>query len=172
VALPLRIVRWAYCTNPRRTACLLGRLDQGAGYLAGRRSLRLFAIIHRRDLLVTIRPLSSRRDAFDSRWHWNVEERNHRFSAQDESQDTLARRIAEAVRRATGADFAVAGRIANLGETPVTGGVTRAADLAPLFYGHKIDLLEMSGAELLEAQNRLTKKSDNSRSRRNISTWI
>jgi hypothetical protein len=103
--------------------------------------------------------------SFDSRWCWNDgREKSPILSAQDELHAALARRIAAAVSRATGADFAVAGRIQNLGEVPVTGGVTRAADLAPLFYGHRIDLLEMSGADLLEAQNRLAKKSDNSRS--------
>ena len=102
--------------------------------------------------------------SFDSRWHWNTgREKSPILSAQVESQTALARRIAAAVSRTTGADFAVAGRIPNLGAAPVTPGVTRVADLAPLFYGHKIDVLEMSGADLLEAQNRLAKISESSR---------
>ena len=102
--------------------------------------------------------------SFDSRWRWNTaREKSPILSAQDESHAALARRIAAAVSRATGADFAVAGRIPNLGAVPVTPGVTRVADLTPLFYGHKIDLLEMSGADLLEAQNRLAKISESSR---------
>jgi len=102
--------------------------------------------------------------SFDSRWRWNTgREKSPILSAQDESYAALARRIAAAVSRATGSDFAVAGRIPNLGAVPVTPGVTRAADLAPLFYGHKIDLLDMSGADLLEAQNRLAKISESSR---------
>jgi predicted esterase len=106
--------------------------------------------------------------SFDSRWRWNTgREKSPILSAQDESQAAIVRRIAEAVRRATGADFAVAGRIPNLGEAPVTPGVTRVADITPLFYGHRIDLLEMSGADLLEAQNRLAKKMpENSRNNR------
>jgi hypothetical protein len=102
--------------------------------------------------------------SFDSRWRWNTgREKSPILSAQVESHAALARRIATAVSRATGSDFAVAGRIPNLGTAPVTPGVTRVADLAPLFYGHKIDLLEMSGADLLEAQNRLTKLPEDSR---------
>jgi hypothetical protein len=104
--------------------------------------------------------------SFDSRWRWNTgREKSPILSAQDESHAALARRIAAAVGRATGADFAVAGHIANLGEVPVTAGVTRVADITPLFYGHKIDLLEMSGADILEAQNRLTKTQESSRNR-------
>jgi hypothetical protein len=102
--------------------------------------------------------------SFDSRWRWNTgREKSPILSAQDESHAALARRIAAAVSRATGSDFAVAGRIPNLGAVPVTPGVTRVADLAPLFYGHKIDLLEMSGVDLLEVQNRLAKISESSR---------
>jgi predicted esterase len=104
--------------------------------------------------------------SFDSRWRWNTgREKSPILSAQDESHTALARRIAAAVCRATGADFAVAGHIPNLGESPVSGGVTRVADITPLFYGHKIDMLEMSGAELLEAQNRLSKKPEDSNDR-------
>jgi len=102
--------------------------------------------------------------SFDSRWRWNTGgEKSPILSAQVESHAELAHRIAAAVSRATGADFAVAGRIPNLGAVPVTPGVTRAADLALLFYGHKIDLVEISGADLLEAQNRLAKLPEDSR---------
>jgi hypothetical protein len=102
--------------------------------------------------------------SFDSRWRWNTgREKSPILSAQGEPHAALARRIAAAGSRATGADFAVAGRIRDLGEAPVTPGVTRVADITPLFYGHRIDLLEMSGADLLEAQNRLAKLPENSR---------
>jgi len=102
--------------------------------------------------------------SFDSRWRWNTgREKSPILSAQDEPHPALARRIAAAVSRATGADFAIAGRIPNLGSIPVTAGVTRVADITPLFYGHKIDLLEMSGADILEAQNRMAKTQENSK---------
>jgi hypothetical protein len=101
--------------------------------------------------------------SFDSRWQWNDgREKSPILSAQSESHAALARRIAAAVSRATGADFAVAGHIANLGSIPMTASVTRAADITPLFYGHKIDIVEMSGAELMEAQSRLAKTPENS----------
>jgi hypothetical protein len=107
--------------------------------------------------------------SFDSRWRWNTwREKSPILSAQEESHDALAGRIAAAVGRATGADFTVAGRVVNLGEAPVTAGVTRVEDITPLFYGHRIDLVEMSGAEILEAQNRLAKTQENPRNRISI----
>lgn len=82
------------------------------------------------------------------------------LSLQPEAHPALAHRIAEAVRRATGADFAIAGRVPNLGDQPVTPEVTRVADLAPLFYGHTVDMIEMTGAEVLEAQARMAEASE------------
>jgi hypothetical protein len=101
--------------------------------------------------------------SFDSRWRWLPgREKSPVLAAQPEAHLALARRIAEAVRRATGADFAIAGRVPNLGPAPVATGVTRVADLSPLFYGHTIDLLEMTGAELLTAQRAMeTAAEDN-----------
>ncbi|HLP00418.1 MAG TPA: hypothetical protein VK163_00230 [Opitutaceae bacterium] len=106
------------------------------------------------DLLVThstgLQLVATR--SFDSRWRWlAVRETSPVITTQPETQAALGRRIAEAVRRATGADFAIAGHLPNLGSVPVAPGVTRVADLAPLFYGHTVDMFEMSGAELLAA---------------------
>jgi hypothetical protein len=99
--------------------------------------------------------------SFDSRWHWNDgREKSPVLSDQNESHTALAIRIAAAVRRAAGADFAIAGSIPNLGSIPVTAGVTRVSDITPLFYGHKIDLLEMSGTDLLKVQSRRAKSQD------------
>ncbi len=110
------------------------------------------------DLLVTHaaeRQLVAAR-SFDSRWRWlGGREISPVVSPETEDHPVLARRIAEAVRRATGADFAVAGRVPQLGAAPVLPGVTRVADLAPLFYGHTIDVLELTGAEVLAAQARM-----------------
>jgi hypothetical protein len=155
---PQRLVFWVAST-------------EAAGYRAGATVPALVSpLFIGADLLVTHsteQQLVATR-SFDSRWHWNTErEKSPILSAQGESHAALARRIAAAVRRATGADFAVAGQIPNLGEAPVTPGVTRVADITPLFYGHNIDVLEMSGADLLEAQNRLVKKMpENSRNNR------
>jgi len=107
------------------------------------------------DLLVTHateRQLVATR-SFDSRWRWlGGRENSPVLAPQPEAHPALAHRIAEAVRRATGADFAIAGRVPQLGAAPVLPGETRVADLAPLFYGHTIDVLEMTGAEVLAAQ--------------------
>ncbi len=94
--------------------------------------------------------------SFDSRWRW-LENRADSpvLAASATDHAALAGRMAEAVRRATGADFAVAGRIQQLGAAPITPGVTRAVDLETLFYAHRIDVLELTGAELLAAQEQL-----------------
>jgi hypothetical protein len=169
---PQRLVFWVAST-------------EAAGYRAGAMVPALASpLFIGADMLVTHsteRQLIATR-SFDSRWRWNTgREKSPILSAQGESSPVtfpeagnttpgsslrfdvaLARRIAAAVSRSTGADFAVAGRIPNLGAVPVTPGVTRVADITPLFYGHKIDLLEMSGADLLEAQNRLAKTPEDS----------
>ncbi len=110
------------------------------------------------DLLVTHateRQLVAAR-SFDSRWRWlGGREISPVVSPEAEEHSVLAWRIAEAVRRATGADFAVAGRVPQLGSAPVLPGETRVADLAPLFYGHTIDMLEMTGAEVRAVQARM-----------------
>ncbi|MFT3829929.1 MAG: hypothetical protein QM691_09525 [Opitutaceae bacterium] len=121
------------------------------------------------DLLVThstgLQLVATR--SFDSRWRWVAgREASPVVATQPESQVVLGRRIADAVRRATGADFAVAGHLPNLGGVPVAPGVTRVADLASLFYGHSIDLFEMSGAELLTAQ-RATETASEA-----LDTWV
>lgn len=94
--------------------------------------------------------------SFDSRWRWLAgRESSPVLAPQPEPHPALAHRIAEAVRRATGADFAFAGRVPQLGVVPVLPGETRVADLASLYYGHTIDVLELTGAEILAAQARL-----------------
>lgn len=91
--------------------------------------------------------------SFDSRWRWGTgREQSAVVAPQSESHGALCRRIAEAVRVATGTDFAVAGRVPNLGAEPITAGITRAADLEALYYGHTVDVLELSAAELVQAQ--------------------
>lgn len=110
------------------------------------------------DLLITHsteRTLVAAR-SFGSRWQWlRSREASPFVTAAAETHAALGRRIAAAVCRATGADFAVAGRLPELGEQPVLPGVTRVADLASLLYGHTVDMLEFSGAELLAAQEKL-----------------
>ena len=106
------------------------------------------------DLLVThstgLQLVATR--SLDSRWRWIAgRETSPVVTAEPVTQAALGRRIAEAVRRATGADFAVAGHLPSLGGVPVAPGVTRVADIASMYYGHTIDLFEFSGAELLTA---------------------
>ena len=143
---PQRLVFWVASNVP-------------AGYAAGATVPALASpLFIGADLLVTHateRTLVATR-SFDSRWRWAPgRETSPVVTSTAESHAALGRRIAEAVRRATAADFAIAGRLPKLGEQPVQPGVTRTADLASLFYGHTVDLLEMSGTELLRANERL-----------------
>lgn len=150
---PQRLVFWVASTEP-------------AGYAAGATVPALASpLFIGADLLVTHateRSLVATR-CFDSRWRW-VPGRDSSpvVAAVAETHAALSRRIAEAVRRATGADFAIAGRLAELGEQPVLPGVTRVADLSSLLYGHTIDMLEMSGAELLAANDALATQAPTS----------
>ncbi len=143
---PERLVFWVAST-------------EAAGYRAEATVSRLGApLFIGADLLVTHAeaPQLVATRSFDSRWRWTGErEQSPLVCAQPEPQEALGRRIAEAVRRATGADFAVAGSLPNCPEIVASPGQTRVADLASLFYGHTVDLVELTGAELRLAQTRM-----------------
>ena len=94
--------------------------------------------------------------SFDSLWRWTPgRENSPLIPARLAAHEDLARAIAETTRRATGADFAIAHRLAPLGNLAITAGLTRVADLTPLFYHHGIDVIEVTGAELLAAAPKL-----------------
>ncbi|MBK8477424.1 MAG: hypothetical protein IPL39_14320 [Opitutaceae bacterium] len=154
---PQRLIFWVAST-------------EAAGYAAGATVPALASpLFIGADLLVTHatdRTLVATR-SFDSRWRWVPgREASALVSAGPEAHAALARRIGEAVRLATGADFAIAGRLPELGEQPVRPGVTRTVDLASLFYGHTVDVLELTGAELLTAHERLAAVAETT------DTWV
>ncbi len=143
---PQRLVFWVASTEP-------------AGYAAGATVPALASpLFIGADLLVTHateRTLVATR-SFDSRWRWvGGREQSPVVTTVPERHAALGLRLAEAVRRATGADFAVAGRLPELGEQAVLPGTTRVADVASLLYGNTVDVLEVSGAELLTIRERL-----------------
>ena len=94
--------------------------------------------------------------SFDSRWRW-VPGRAESpvLPVALAKPGALARAVAESVRRATVADFSVAGPAAALEATALAAGITRVADVLPFYYAQPVDLLEMTGAELLAAQQKL-----------------
>jgi hypothetical protein len=101
--------------------------------------------------------------SFDSRWGWAPGRgESPVVSRKTESNLALARRMAEALRLATGSDFALARRLAWLGEVPAIPRETRVCDLAALHYGEPIIVVELTGAELLEAQDKASKISNTS----------
>lgn len=94
--------------------------------------------------------------SLDTHWRWTRDRANSApLPAALASREGFARGIAESARRATGADFAVAGVIPALGERPIAPGITRVADVVPFFYAHPIDMIEINGEELLAAARSL-----------------
>lgn len=144
---PQRFVFWVASADP-------------AGYAAGATVAELGSqLFIGADLLVThaTRGALVATRSFDSRWRWIAGRENSPALSSLHTQGELAHAIAACVRRATGADFAVAGAMPALGAAPVTDGTTRVADLAALFFGQTVDTIEITGAELLKANEVLAK---------------
>lgn len=88
---------------------------------------------------------------FDSRWHWTPERAHSPLvPASLKTQRDFSMAVAEAIRRAAGADLAMVGSYGMPADAPIAPGVTRVSDVIPLFYYKPIGIAEMSGAELAE----------------------
>jgi len=95
--------------------------------------------------------------SFDSRWHWNPDRAaSPLLPAALVSHGALAARLAEAVRLAAGANYAIAARIGAESADAFVSGTTRLADLLPFAYNDPICLFDVSGAELQQMDRRLT----------------
>ncbi len=145
---PARLIYWVASTD-------------AAGYAPGAVAPALAAsYFNAFDLVITSATggqLTATR-TFDSRWNWHsaaAREKSPPLPAALEGQTALACAIAECARRATGADFAVAGDMLPLGAKSVTSGVTRVSDIVNLFYYERIAVMRMTGAELLALDARL-----------------
>jgi hypothetical protein len=100
--------------------------------------------------------------SFDSRWRWaEPRDASPLLPPAATTRPGLALAMAEAARRSTGADFAMAWAVPCLGDPPVCAGVTRVADLASLCYGHGIDVLEFDASELAAAAAKIAEPVDN-----------
>lgn len=153
---PQRLVFWVASTSPDgyvpdATLPLLA-----AGVLTHPTSDTNF--FHAADLVVTsttTRTLVATR-SLDTHWRWIAgRESSPLLPAAAATREGFARAIAETARRATGSDFAAAGFIPALGNAPVSAGTTRVADVVALAYGHPIDVVELSGEELLATSARI-----------------
>jgi hypothetical protein len=89
--------------------------------------------------------------SFDSRWHW-VPGRESSPLLEPSFRTTigLSNGVGAAIRRATGADYAMVGKYGSPIDPPVAIGVTRVSDLAPLFANIPIGVFEISGTELVK----------------------
>jgi len=100
--------------------------------------------------------------SFDSRWRWNPDRAaSPLLPATMVSHGMLADRMAEAIRLAAGADFAVAAPIGPAASDAFVSGITRLGDLLPLFHYEPVSLFDVSGAELQEMDRRLSAANSN-----------
>ena len=93
--------------------------------------------------------------AFDSRWRWLPgRESSPLLGAALATTREFSLAVGEAVRKAAAADFALVGNYGAPAAPPISPGVTRVADVVPLFANQPVGLLELSGDEaLLLAKN-------------------
>jgi hypothetical protein len=105
--------------------------------------------------------------SFDSRWHWSPDRAVSPLLPPGlVSHAALATRMAEAVRLAAGADFAVAAPAGLPASDAFVNGTTRLGDLLLLLYNEPIGLFDVSGVELKEMDRRLTGANHNGSSLR------
>jgi dienelactone hydrolase len=94
---------------------------------------------------------------FDSHWHWNTDRAaSPLLPSTLLSHAALARRTAEAIRLAAGADFAVAAPVGPASLDAFVSGTTRLADVLGFYYYEPISVFDVSGAELEEMNRRLS----------------
>jgi hypothetical protein len=145
---PQRLLFWVAASNPEDYAADALVPELGSQFFIGADLLWVDASQRR---LIASR-------SFTSRWEWTRGREDSRLlPAGLHTHQALALGLAEAARREAGADFGVAHQIIGVGELALTEGVTRVADLTPFFYQQAIDVIELSGAELVAAAAALEK---------------
>lgn len=143
---PTRLIFWVASADPNGYA---------AEALIPALSMEFF---HGADLIIThatAKTLVASR-SFDAHWQWTGNRAaSPLIPARLASHDKLAQAIAESVRQATAANFAVSGLSIPLGTTAITSEITRVDDLIPFYYAQSIDVLEFTGADLLKVNARI-----------------
>jgi hypothetical protein len=160
---PDRLVFWAASDNPAAyTACapislLLSGASNGSDgiFMTANPVGADFIILGASDsALVAVR-------TFDSRWRWTPgRDTSPLLPALIRTPRDFSTAVGLAIRRATGTDFAFAGRWGPAAHAAITAGSVRLSDVTALYYYDPIGVLEMSGSELLEAARRLTAPED------------
>ena len=115
------------------------------------------------DLLVmdTAAPTLVAARSFDSRWHWTPGRKDSPLlPARIRTHRDYAAMVGAAILRAVDADFAIVRGYGPLDSPAVTPGVTRAADVEPLFYWVPMETAEMSGAEIMDFVRKVTTAGD------------
>jgi predicted esterase len=98
--------------------------------------------------------------SFDSRWRWDAKRAaSPLLPGSLLSENAAAIAIADAVRRQAGADFA----LATLSPESFTPGITRLSDVVAFHYYEPIGIMDISGAEILEADGLLKAASNHER---------
>jgi hypothetical protein len=103
------------------------------------------------DLLVMSSSTLVAARCFDSRWEWAAgRESSPLLGPSFGTSRGLSVELASALRRATGADFAMVGVYGPTDSAPVEVGVTRVSDIEPLFGNVPVGTMRVSGSELLD----------------------
>ncbi len=143
---PERLVFWVASDDPRTYAA-----NSAIPALMGGSDATIGGCVCGADLLVmdaTATTVVATR-SFDSRWRWSPGRLDSPLvpaSLKTHLDFSLA--VGRAVRKAAGADFAMIGLYGAPGDAPIVPGVTRVADMTPLFYFNSVGVAEMSGSEL------------------------
>jgi hypothetical protein len=149
---PERLVFWVASDDPATYAAnstIPAMLGGGSGTIRG--------FTCAADLLVmdATAPMLVAARSFDSRWRWTSNRKDSPlFPASIKTPVDLAIAVGAAIRRAAGADLGMAGVYGPPTGAPIVPGVTRVANVLPLFYFCPVGVAEMSGAELAEAARR------------------
>ncbi|MEO8182417.1 MAG: alpha/beta fold hydrolase [Deltaproteobacteria bacterium] len=141
---PRRLIFWVASDNPQAYGPswpLLDYLSMGPLYA---------------DALITDDPQSTLvlARSFDSRWHWTPRAAAPLLELEQNDWEAASRFEAEAARRVTRSDFALAAWFWQAQARPAfSPGITRSSDL--MLYDTPLSVLKLTGRELLAAQNAL-----------------
>ncbi len=148
---PGRLVFWVASDDPAayRAKSVIPLVMSGSGSFS---SSALSA-----DLVVVSASTLVASRGFDSRWQWvGGRESSPLVGPALATSDGFSAELASALRRATGSDYALVGVYGTKDAAPVDVGVTRVADIAPLFGNVPVGVMTVPGSELLEMARKAT----------------
>jgi len=144
---PDRLIFWVASDDPKAYAagCWVPQLMGGGATFSGTSFGGDFVVAETgHSTLVIAR-------SFDSRWKWvDRPDKSPLLPASAKTQRDFSVAVAAAIRRATGADFAIVALSTPAAEDAIAIGTTRVCDVEPLFYHSPMGLCELSGTELAQ----------------------